>query len=188
MRNTPATIFVVLVALLCLQPGHAGCWIQPDASGHVTIPDGRTYIQADAFKDCTSLKSVIIPDSVGTMYNNIFLGCTNLTSVTLSKKPDFQMIRKGTFGGCTSLTSLTIPMNVRNIADDAFANSGLQFLDLPSSVTVLGESAFLNCANLTSVSLGSVQLIQRGTFQNCASLTNVTLPETVDYIQKYAFC
>ena len=59
-----STGIFVCVALLCLRSACAGCMIEPDSSGHVTIPNSVTSIGDDAFRGCSSLTSVTIPNSV----------------------------------------------------------------------------------------------------------------------------
>ena len=47
---------------------YAGCAITPDSNGHVNIPSSWTKIGYNAFKECTSLTSVTIPDGVTTIF------------------------------------------------------------------------------------------------------------------------
>ena len=86
----------------------------------VTIPDtidGRkvTSIGGYAFRECTSLTSVTIPDSVTSIEQYAFRDCTSLTSVTI---PDsVTTIGGSAFWGCKNLTSVTIPDSVTRIED-----------------------------------------------------------------------
>ena len=64
----------------------------------LTIPDSVTTIGNYAFRGCSSLTSVTIPDSVTTIGNYAFIGCSSLTSVTI---PDsITMIAYGAFEYC----------------------------------------------------------------------------------------
>ena len=85
------------------------------------------------------------------------------------------------FLGCSSLTSVTIPNSVTSIGDYAFRGcSGLTSISIPNSVTSIGDYAFWGCSGLTSVSIGnSVTSIEDGTFYGCSSLTSVTIPSSV---------
>jgi hypothetical protein len=70
----------------------------------VIIPDSVTGIGSDAFKWCASLEIIIIPNSVTSICSSAFSGCTSLTSITI---PDsVTSIGWRPFEGCTSLTSI----------------------------------------------------------------------------------
>jgi len=87
-----------------------------------------TSIDGSTFESC-SLTSVIIPDSVTSIGNKVFQGCTSLTSVNILDS--VTSIKHYAFNGCSSLTSIVIP----------------------NSVTSIGAAAFNDCSSLTSITV-----------------------------------
>ena len=71
-------------------------------AGIYTIPNSVTSIGDGAFSGCTSLTSVTIPNSVTSIGHWAFYGCTGLTSVTIPNS--VTNIGDWAFIGCTSLT------------------------------------------------------------------------------------
>ena len=155
--------------------------------GAVVIPDGITFIQADAFRDCTNVTSVTLGDSVTSIDSFAFFNCTGLTSIAI---PDsVTSIGSYAFYGCTGLTSIAIPDSVTSIEWGTFECTGLTSIAIPDSVTWIGGNAFAYCSDLTSVTFGnSVESIITLAFDHCTSLTSVTLPASVSYIDYNAFC
>ena len=49
----------------------------------ITIPDGATSVGFQTFSGCTSLKKITIPDSVTSIENNAFYGCASLTEIVI---------------------------------------------------------------------------------------------------------
>lgn len=155
-------------------------------AGEVVVPaeiDGRTVtrIGPTAFRACTGLRAVRIPDSV-----------TGIDDGAGGWNPS------GTFAGCTSLTQVTFGAGLTNIGDYAFfACSGLKTLRVPDSVVRIGIGAFANCSALESVSLGdSVAQIGRSAFEMgfqgywygyASSLRNLELGRSLTSIGPWAF-
>ena len=121
----------------------------------IVIPNSVTSIADSAFEGCTGLISVTIGNSVTSIGNYACKGCTGLTSVTI---PDsVTSIHAYVFQGCNSLTSITIPSSVRSIGNQAFAYcTGLTSIIIPNSVRSIGYSAFSGCIRLTSVYISNI--------------------------------
>ena len=158
-----------------------------DSDGVLTFSGDGTTIGTCAFSGCTSLTSVIIPDSITTIGDYAFDNCSGLTSVIV---PDsVTTIGERAFSGCSSLTSITIPDSVTAIGSSAFANcSSLTSITISDSVTEIGTATFYGCGSLTSVIIpDGVTEIGRSAFYLCSGLTSVTIPDSVNKIDEYAF-
>ena len=101
-------------------------WNTPP-TGSLTIPSSVTYsgttysvtsIGNYAFRDCSGLTSVTIPNSVTSIGDNAFRDCSGLTSVTIPNS--VTSIGNYAFFGCSGLTSVTIPNSVTSIGESAF--------------------------------------------------------------------
>ena len=152
-----------------------------------TVPNSVKTIGDWAFYGCSSLTSVTIPNSVRSIFGFAFSGCSSLTSVTMPNSVG--LIDVYAFSGCSSLTSVTIPNSVNLIDRCAFSGcSSLTSVIIPNSVWKIMDSAFSDCSSLTSVTIpNSVELIYKGAFSGCSSLTSVTIPNSVRSIGKWAF-
>ncbi len=134
-----------------------------------------------------SQTSYTIPDSVTSIGNWAFDGCTGITSITIPNS--VTSIGAHAFDGCTGLTSITIPNSVTSIGYMAFYGcTGLTSIAIPNSVTSIGNWAFFECTGLTSITIpNSVTSIGDGAFNSCTGLTSITIPDSVTSIGDKAF-
>ena len=163
------------------------CYPPRKVDDNYSIPNSVTSIGDGAFAGCTSLTSITIPDSVTSIGDGAFAGCTSLTSITI---PDsVTSIGDSAFYGCTSLTSITIPDGVTEIAYNTFIGcTSLATITIPNSVTVINNGAFIGCTSLTSITISdSVTSIGHSAFEGCTSIKSITIPNGVTSIGSSAF-
>ena len=172
----------------------------------ISIPDGVTKIDEEAFKDCTSLTSVTIPASMTEIYYNAFEGCTSLKEVRYGGTQaqwcfmlnGFKSVPENVSVRCSDgnaqpiskdVTEISIPEDVTKIGDSVFRDcTSLTSVTIPASVTEIGDRAFWGCTSLASVTIPEgVTEIGGAAFYYCTSLTSVSIPESVTKIGDEAF-
>ncbi len=100
---------------------------------HLTLPD--TLKTLGALGACSKLKEVIIPDSVTKTYKMLFVDCTSLTKIKLSK--GMKEIKQYDFANCKNLRTLEIPEAVTTVSMSAFSGTNLKKITLPKNVTTI---------------------------------------------------
>ncbi len=150
-----------------------------------TIHADTRLISSDAFLNCRSITSITIPNSVTSIGDSAFSGCSSLKKVNIT---DIAAWCKISFGNQFAnplnythnlylndvlVTELTIPEGVTCIGNYAFYGcTSLTSITIPSGVTSIGDRAFFECSNLTSITIpDSVTSIGDSAFEDCRKLT-----------------
>ena len=144
----------------------------------IIIPNSVTSIGAEAFYNCTGLTRVTIPDSVTSIGNSAFRYCTGLTSVTVDvNNPNYSSDEYGVLFNKDKTELIQYPIG----------NKRTEYI-IPDSVTSIGNYAFYYCKGLTSVTIGNgVKRIDNQAFVMCSGLTSITIPDSVTSIGDSAF-
>ena len=157
---------------------------------------GLTSIGYEAFNGCSSLSSIVIPNTVTSIGTSAFIGCSSLSAITIPKS--VTSIGDGLFQGCSALTSIVVENG--NTVYDSRDNcnaiietstnkliAGCKTTTIPGSVTAIGKYA-CQSSGLTSVVLpNSVVSIMGCGFRRCYNLTYVEIPGSVTSIDDRAF-
>lgn len=172
----------------------SGCY-----SGDIIVPDSVDYngqryavvrIGNEAFRSCTELTSIKLPDELIRIGESAFRDCSALAKVTLGK--GLTEIAGYAFDKCGSLSLMELPKSVTSIGECVFRDcTSLTYVTLPTGLTTIGSWAFCNCYALSSVEIpGKVTEIGGGAFKSCHSLNNVTINRSDDkalHIGRMAF-
>lgn len=152
------------------------------------VISGAVDVPRDMFGKCTGLKKVTLKNGVRSIGEDAFRDCSSLESV-IFENTVLEKISDGAFWGCSALSSIALPDSVTEIERNAFFETGLRNIQLPEKLTLIGGGAFCNCENLTQIQLPA-QLNKLGTdaFRNCTSLDKIDIPAGLTQIEPDTFC
>ena len=195
--------------------GDIGGWVNiyfEEVNANPLYKGAKLYTEKDGEDDV--LAENIVIDTLNEIKANAFIGCTSLTSVTITD--DVTNIGDDAFNGCTSLTSIKIGNSVTGIGKFALSGcTSLESVTIGNNVTSMETSAFLGCKKLTEVkydgniagwcniTFGSetanplytdfanptykVVKLKTKVGEEYEEITEIVIPKTVTEIKAYAF-
>lgn len=145
---------------------------------NTTITNSVTSIGDGAFSGCSGLTFVTIPNSVTSIDNYAFRGCSGLTSVVFNAENCTEMGSYSfpVFAECSKLSTLTTGEKVTTIPAYAFMGcTALAKADM-NSVSNFGKEAFSGCTGLKSVSMLKAKSVDASVFKDCNDYETLVLP------------
>lgn len=161
----------------------------------VTVVDGY------AFRQCTNIRSVSIPDTVKVVEGTAFFGCKALEEINVYEvdgnhnkvffSHDGALFMNDEVTSEVSLWMYPIaktgayvfPENVQYIPSNVFSNSLITEVTLPASLLEIASDTFVSCQNLTTIRFADSKednanlTIAENAFVNLKNLTTFALPK-----------
>lgn len=161
----------------------------------IVLPLQTTKIEADAFRNCSSLRTIEVPTLVESIETSA--GCTALTEINVQAGNSHYCSKDGVLLSGDGKNILwfpmgkegeyTLPSTVTTVGDYAFRNCRIETFHFADGLTSIGKYAFYN-SSVKEVSLPStVKQIPTGLFQKCAYLTTVHLGKNTELLGDYVF-
>jgi len=140
---------------------------------------GLKIIGNNAFSDCKSMVDIVIPGSISEFGSSVFMGCSNLSKVTMPITFDYS---QNVFSGCTNLVNFVFTPGIGE-----YAGIGHEY--------DVGEAAntpwAVNSKGVLPISVAfsdGVKSIGKNMFRDCTKLSErLTLPSSITEVGEFAF-
>ena len=178
---------------------------QVDGVCILTFDRDITTIGETAFWKCTTLESIILPNSVTEIKDYAFYECSGLKKMTLGS--GLRSVGNYAFSYCTGelfinsditgpwfnsaeFTKVTLGDNVLHIGNNAFNGVPIQEIVWGKNVETIGLNTFAFCKLSDVIIPNTVKSIGEAAFFRCGSLKNITISDSVTTIgmEAFAYC
>ena len=165
-----------------------------------TLPVTTIGTGAFGFNRGNSITNIILPNTLQTISNSAFFGCSSLASITLPNS--LKTIGEHAFYICRSLPSITLPSSLESVGHYAFV-----YCDALSQLTVATNNLYYQSINNVLFNKDATELVHHpaglnattytvpddvvtispGAFNNGNSLTQIFLSTSLQTLGDYAF-
>ena len=162
---------------------------------NIKLPMDVTKIEKDAFLNCSSLRSIVIPATVSSIVPSA--GCTSLEEISVSGANTTYTSSDGVLLSGDAKSILWFPMGKRGdyalpatvtaVGPYAFRECSIEKFVFPAGLTKIGECAFYNSKVKEVVLPSTLKMLPTGVFQKCADLKTVRLGNDVELLSDYVF-
>ncbi|MBO4569541.1 MAG: leucine-rich repeat protein [Candidatus Methanomethylophilaceae archaeon] len=142
----------------------------------IKLHKGIRSVGATAFKGCSRLASIMIPETVSEIGEGAFRECSALKSIEVEEgSPSFVSV-----GGLVYSKGLSALLHVPGGIEGA--------VEVHEGAKAIGPFAFWRCRGVSSVKLPeSLESIGNSAFSGCTGLSSIHIPASVSSIGDYAF-
>ena len=159
-----------------------------------------TIIEGAAFRNCSTLRSIEIPDTIRIIYyTSAFEKCTALSEIVIyetghNAEPNFSSAdgvlyytsnaategKELVFIPAARTGSVVISSGVRSIGESAFTGSKIRTVTIPATVNNIAVRAFENSKYLTDIYFdlneGDELMVGKNAFSGCTALKSLNIP------------
>lgn len=155
---------------------------------NVVIPEtweGKTVDTVGSFARNTTVKTVQLPESVNSILEQAFVGCTSLESINTAK---VNHIGDSAFSGCTSLKEIEISESGIKGVSILYGCTGIESITAAN----LGEGVYKYFSyydtsavpeSLKNIVITNDTVFEDGVFEGCTGLQSITLPSNIRTIE-----
>ena len=167
----------------------------------ITLSNSISKIDSEAFA-YTALTKISIPESVTSIGNKCFSGCTELTSFEApSWSSKLEFFESYVFEDCSKLSNIYVNnsyfmsqegiLYTANIDKLVFfpPASKIHFFSIPNTLQEISITAFYKCRNLYEVLIpdNTITKISQSAFEECNNLVYINFPKCVKEVGENAF-
>ena len=159
------------------------------------MENGVEKIGENAFRECTNLTTVEMPDSITEVGSSCFMDNSKLENVKLSN--NIKIINSQVFFGCTKLNNIELPENLEQISSECFSGTGITEMKLPRNLkTIVNGSSLPPKLQTIDTSENSYFEFIDGVLYTkdlktllfaLSNVTNINMKESVEKISTSAF-
>ncbi|MDE6006966.1 MAG: leucine-rich repeat protein [Muribaculaceae bacterium] len=161
----------------------------------ISLPNTLESINGYAFRNCTKLSEIVVPEGVTTVGEHCFENCTSLTSVSLPTT--LKILENHLFNNCNKLESFVFQPTMETVKEHCFDQClslrNLRFEDGTSPITLSTVVSMFGDTPLEEMYVGRnidyklPDKVKEVPFFNRSSLTNVTISNEggVTYLRPY---
>jgi hypothetical protein len=145
-------------------------------------------IQANAFKNCSTLRSINLPPKLEIIHESVFERCFFLKKIIIPDR--VTSVGVSAFSDCLNLIDVVIGKSVVTIDKKAFYKcSAINTLHIPDSVKVIGDQAFGdgNGSLTTITGLKNLEFLGSRVFEEQAGLESIHFSKSLKHIGRHCF-
>lgn len=153
--------------------------VYENGQGRIIFDDRVIWLRDYAFKDCTTIETIVLPTALQQVGADAFNNCVELKEITFPKT--LKKVESGAFAGCVNLNAVKI--------DSIEAWAQIEFVSIPSHPfnSSSGGHILIDNTPLTKVVFPEQERVFNYSFYCCCDIESVTFSSFTYYIGELSF-
>ncbi len=152
---------------------------------HIVLPRNLKSIYTKSFEDCISLEEIVIPEKVTELRSECFNNCSSITAITINSTGNNLSFSASCFCGVTLYSGNFVNNSSWNHLANKYGGARIIDTITPEGLSIIGNT-LLSCAkDATSVIIPpEVTILSANCFSGCVSLTAVNFSDEIQGLEK----